>query len=158
MKFVSAIIVASLPTAYYAHATQEQLFAKSSKAKGAYPSAKSSKHSSGGGGGGGGCNCDGDIEYIFNPDELTWSSHYMIAKNRGCEMASITDSNEQFQAISTAALGWQLQDEETTNDIKAVWIGGKRIKAEGGGRNVDGSVDESPWRWSDGSTWDYTNW
>ena len=52
-------------------------------------------------------------------------------------MASITDSNEQFQAISTAALGWQLQEEETTNDIKAVWIGGKRIKAEGGGRNVD---------------------
>ena len=79
----------------------------------------------------------------------------MVAKKQGCEMASITNSNEQFQAISAAALGWQLQDEETTLDIKAVWIGGKRIKAEGGGRNVDGSVDESPWRWSDGSTWKY---
>ena len=157
MKVAFAIIFAALGTNNaHEHPQEHQLFAKSSKAKEAHPSAKASKHSNSSGGGG--CSCDGDTEYIFNPDELTWWSHYMVAKNQGCEMASITNSNEQFQAISAAALGWQLQDEETTLEIKAVWIGGKRIKAEGGGRKVDGSGDESPWRWSDGSTWDYTNW
>ena len=74
-------------------------------------------------------------------------------------MASIADKDEQFQALSAAALGFELQTEETTNDIKAVYIGGKRISAEGGGRNDDGSVDESVWRWSDGTPWGpYTNW
>ena len=63
-----------------------------------------------------------------------------------------------FQAISAAALGWQIGGENTTNDIHAVWIGGKRISAAGGGRNTDGSVDEAPWRWSDGAAWGWTNW
>ena len=73
-------------------------------------------------------------------------------------MASIANSDEQWQALSSAALGWQLQAEDTSNDIKAMWIGGKRIRSEGGGRNVDGSVDERPWRWSDGTPWAWTNW
>ena len=148
MKLITAAIVV-----VSADAQQQHMFSKSSKSKDGSKelSAKASKSS-------GGCKCDGDTEYIFNPDELTWWSHYKIAKEQGCEMASITNSNEQFQALSSAALGWQLQEEETTLDIKAVWVGGKRIKAEGGGRNVDGSVDQSPWTWSDGSAWDYTNW
>ncbi|KAL7547635.1 hypothetical protein ACHAWF_010916 [Thalassiosira exigua] len=133
----------------------EKLFAKNAKSKagGKLPSTKASKDS-----GGGGCKCVGDTEYIFNSDEMTWISHYKEAKSRGCELASIADSHEQFQALSSAALGWQLQTEETTNDIHAVWIGGKRIKAEGGGRTVGGNVDESPWRWSDGTAWIYSNW
>ena len=85
-------------------------------------------------------------------------NHYLTAKSRGCEMASISGPNEQFQAISSAALGWQFGAENTTNDIHAVWIGGKRISAAGGGRKTDGSVDETPWRWSDGTTWGWTNW
>lgn len=104
-----------------------------------------------------GCD-DGNIEYIFNPDEMTWIKHYNAAKGRGCEMASIADKNEQFQALSAAALGWQNGFEETTNDIHAAWIGGERIKAGGGGRKEDGSVNESPWRWSDGSPWEFSNW
>ena len=105
-----------------------------------------------------GCTCEGDVEYVFNPDEETWMNHYLIAKSRGCEMASISGPDEQFQAISSAALGLQFGAENTTQDIHAVWIGGKRISAAGGGRKVDGSVDESPWRWSDGTPWDWTNW
>ena len=105
-----------------------------------------------------GCTCEGDVEYVFNRVEDTWMNHYLIAKSRGCEMASISNEDEQFQAISSAALGWQFGAENTTQDIHAVWIGGKRISAAGGGRNVDGSVDESPWRWSDGTTWSWTNW
>lgn len=105
-----------------------------------------------------GCTCDGDVEYVFNHVEDTWMNHYLTAKSRGCEMASISGPNEQFQAISAAALGWQIGGENTTNDIHAVWIGGKRISAAGGGRNTDGSVDEAPWRWSDGAAWGWTNW
>ncbi len=118
---------------------------------GQYMFTKASKQSEG-------CTCEGDVEYIFNRVEDTWMNHYLIAKSRGCEMASISGPDEQFQALSSAALGWQFGAENTTQDIHAVWIGGKRISAAGGGRNVDGSVDEAPWRWSDGTTWSWTNW
>ena len=84
--------------------------------------------------------------------------HYLIAQSRGCELASISGPDEQFQALSTAALGWQLFAENTTRDIHAAWVGGKRISAEGGGRSTNGTVDESPWRWSDGSAWGWSNW
>lgn len=85
-------------------------------------------------------------------------SHYKVAKSQGCELASIANSDEQFQALSSAALAWELQPPSTSRGVNATWIGGKRIKAEGGGRMTDGFVDQSPWRWSDGTPWEYTNW
>ena len=66
--------------------------------------------------------------------------HYLIAQSRGCELASISGPDEQFQALSTAALGWQLFAENTTRNIQAAWIGGKRISADGGGRTTNGTV------------------
>jgi len=107
---------------------------------------------------GGGCKCEGDVEYVFNHVQDTWMIHYLIAQSRGCELASISGPDEQFQALSTAALGWQLFAENTTRNIQAAWIGGKRISADGGGRTTNGTVDESPWRWTDGSAWGWTNW
>ena len=87
------------------------------------------------------------------------SSHYKIAKSQGCELASIANSDEQFQALSSAVLAWELQPPIATGfNVNATWIGGKRIKAEGGGRMTNGFVDQSPWRWSDGTPWKYTNW
>lgn len=81
---------------------------------------------------------DSDRNFVFAPEELTWTEHNEYAMASGGQLASVTNAEENEQVTRIAG-------------GNAVWIGGIRT-GSGNGPGAD------HWHWSDGRPWTYTNW
>ena len=84
--------------------------------------------------------------FVFNADELSWSEHDTIAKNRGCHLASIHSDSEQQAAFAAASAG-----ASKAGRVDA-WIGGTPPCG------LDVSTNPNEWIWSDETCMNYFNW
>ena len=74
--------------------------------------------------------------------KANWNAHYRNARDKGCDLASITSGSDQIKAANLV---------KGANTGAGGWIGAIR-KRSGPHRG------SHYWGWSDGSNWNYENW
>tara|TARA_B100000424_G_scaffold225565_1_gene185771 strand:- start:15846 stop:22658 length:6813 start_codon:yes stop_codon:yes gene_type:complete len=81
-------------------------------------------------------------EWKLDKMQASWNAHHRNARDKGCDLASITSGSDQINAANLV---------KGANTGAGAWIGAIR-KRSGPHRG------SHYWGWSDGSNWNYENW